>query len=107
MPDYRYYLEDYAGSSISEGQFPELMARARDWLENLERYCTVKPYGPDSRKLALCAVAEALQAWRRVQNCQQLSIGGVSVRYEPGSLSMQRKLLQAAAGYLEICRGVG
>ena len=63
MPDYDFYLQDYQGGSIPEADFPNLRAAAARWLEKLERCCRVTPYGSDSRKMAVCAIAETLAAW--------------------------------------------
>lgn len=106
MPDYGFYKDVYLGTSVSEVAFPELIARAKEWLEKIERCCRVVPYGPDSRKMALCSIAETLLVWYKKQNFTQATVGGVTVRYEKNDLPLQRQLVQNIAGYLEIYRGV-
>lgn len=106
MPDYAFYKDAYLGSSIPESAFAGLIARAQAWLDMLARRCRVEPYGPDSRKMALCAIAETLLRQQKRQDCQQLQLGSVRVHYESSRQSLQRQLLQSAAGYLDICRGV-
>lgn len=107
MPDYRFYTGEYAGSLIPEGAFREYIQRAGDWLQWLEGCCTVVPYGPLSRKMALCALAETYYRHRRRQFCRQTQVGSVSVQYEKDTVPLQRQLLESARGYLEVYRGVG
>ncbi len=105
MVTYDFYKNDYLGSQIPESAFPAAIARAEDWLSKLERTCFVAPCGPDSRAMAVCAVAETMELFRKRQQITQASIGGVSVRYED-SKSLQRQLMNNAGVYLDICRGV-
>ena len=107
MVNYDFYKNVYLGSTISEGVFPRLIARAEDWLARLERCCTVKAPGPESRGMAACAVAEALAEHEKHRFVSQASVGGVSVRYENSLHAMQRQLLGCAGVYLDIYRGVG
>lgn len=107
MPDYGFYKDVYQGTSVPENAFDGLMARAKDYMQKLERCCRVVPYGPDSRNMAMCAVAEKLHAWYKKRDFSQTTIGGVTVRYEKSDTSLQRQLLQTVAGYLEVYRGVG
>ena len=107
MPNYGFYTDVYAGTSINQAAFSELIRRAAQWLEGLERCCRVVPYGPESRKMALCAVAETLYSWRKRAFVEQSTVGNVSVRYEKSQVPLQRLLLQSVAGYLEVYRGVG
>ena len=106
MPDYGFYQEVYQGRAIPEAEFSALRVTADRWLQKLERCCRVTPYGPDSRKMAICAVAETLADWERKHQYLETSIGGVRVRYRQNDVSLQRQLLQNASGYLEIYRGV-
>ena len=107
MIDYGFYKDAYLGASIPENAFPRLMMRAKTWLENLEHTCRVVSYGEESRKLALCALAEVFYAYGGRQGISQTSVGGVTVHYEPDQAPLQRRLLQSVAGYLEVYRGVG
>ena len=107
MPDYQFYQEVFCGWRIPQSKFRSCMARAKAWLEGLERCCTVVAYGPESRKLALCAIGETLYSWARAGQYEQVSVGGVSVRYEKDRTSLQRQLVQSACDYLEVYRGVG
>jgi len=106
MPDYTFYREVYEGSRLSEPRFRQLALRGKEWLEKLERCCRVTPYGTESRKMAVCAVAETLAAWERKQNYLEESVGAVRVRYQKNDLPLQRQLLQTVSGYMEIYRGV-
>ena len=107
MPDYEFYTKDYEGSLLPEGEFSALRPAAVRWLQKLERCCRVTPYGPDSRKMALCAIAETLAVWERKHSYLEAAVGGVRVRYRENDLPLQRQLLQNASGYLDIYRGVG
>ena len=106
MPDYTFYQTEYQGSMLPEAEFSALRVPADRWLQKLERSCRVNPYGPDSRKMAVCAIAETLGNWERKHQYLETSIGGVRVRYQQSDLPLQRQLLQNASGYLEIYRGV-
>ena len=107
MPDYQFYQEVFCGWRIPQSKFRSCMARAKAWLDGLERCCTVVAYGPESRKMALCAIGEALYDHAKQGQYETVSLGGVSVRYEKNKASLQHRLLQSACGYLEIYRGVG
>jgi hypothetical protein len=104
---YDFYQNTYLGSALSETAFRSAAARAESWLAALERRCAVRADGPDSRSMAVCALAETLAALDRSRNIVQSSIGGVSVRYDRGGVSENRQLLQTAGVYLDIYRGVG
>ena len=106
MPDYRYYKDVFQGTVIPQSAFPGLIARVEGWIRRLERNCRVEPYGEDSWKMALCALAETLYFHGGKEGVAQTSVGGVSVRYAQGGVPLQRLLLEAAAGYLEVYRGV-
>lgn len=106
MVTYDFYQNTYLGSALSETAFRSAAARAEHWLAALERRCAVTAAGPDSRAMAVCALAEKLFAQDRCRNITQSSIGGVSVRYDRGSVSEERQLLHTAGVYLDICRGV-
>ena len=107
MPDYSFYRNVYEGDGLEEARFRALAQRGNAWLEKLERCCRVTPYGPESRKMAVCAIAETLAVWERKHEFLETSIGGVRLRYQQNDLPLQRQILQNVAGYLEIYRGVG
>lgn len=106
MATYDFYKNVYLGNVLSETAFPGAIARAGEWLAKVERTCRVSDYGPDSRAMALCAVAETMEHARKRNQVSQTSVGGVSIRYED-SKSLQRQLFANAGVYLDICRGVG
>lgn len=108
MVTYDFYKNTYLGSALFEDAFRQAAARAEDWIAKLERTCRVKPYGTDSRAMAVCAVAETMETFAGRQMIKSQSIGGVSVSYDTGSDGkLQRQLLQNAGVYLDIYRGVG
>ena len=106
MVTYDFYINDYLGSALTETEFRRLASRAEHWLDSLSRRCCMVADGPDSRAMAVCAVAEAMGENPGGRSVQQESIGGVSVRYENPRSGLQRRLLQAALVYLDIYRGV-
>ena len=106
MPDYGFYRDVFRGTAIPQTAFPGLVTRAGGWLRQLENNCRVVAYGEESRKLALCAAAETLYFHGGKLGVAQTSVGGVTVRYEQGGVPLQRLLLDAVSGYLEIYRGV-
>ena len=106
MVTYDFYKNIYLGSALSETAFGEAAARAQDWIAKLERTCQVAPYGPDSRAMAVCAVAETMEVFGRRPFVSQASVGGVSVRYETDPRLLERQLYRNAGVYLDIRRGV-
>ena len=106
MVTYQFYKDVYLGDLIREENFPQMLRRAEEWLEKIERCCRVVPYGPSSRNMALCSVAETMAAWYKKRDVEQASVGEVTVRYQKNDIPLQRQLLQNASGYLEIYRGV-
>ena len=97
------------GTAIPQKAFPAAAAQAAAALERICRIYTVAEHGEETRKLAICAMAEAVYAAsRRKAGMTAASVGSVSVRYENGEKadkSLQRELYQRAAIYLDIYRG--
>ena len=103
MADYDFYVNVYLGSSIPEKQFPKLAAQAASVLQGYERCYTVNCPGPDSRNLAICAMAECLQNHdRRIRG---INAATVSSRADD-ALPLERQLYRQARIYLDIYRGV-
>lgn len=108
MITYEFYKDTYLGTQLSENRFAQAVARAEQWLQKLERTCTVTDCGPNSRAMAVCAVAEAMDTFFKRQQVSRASIGGVTVEYADDSdKKLSRQLLQAAGVFLDIYRGVG
>ena len=112
---YDFYKNTYCGTAIPEADFPELMARAEDKLSCYERLYHVKG-DADMRKMALCAMAEAIGYFDAAQNGQgglrYASVGTVSVSgkgiYSQVDISLaaqEKELYRAASLYLTIYRG--
>ena len=59
MADFAYYTDAYLGTAIPEKAFPGMARRAEEALQRLQRIYQVKVPGEDSRKMAICAMAEA------------------------------------------------
>ena len=112
---YDFYLNTYCGTAIEAEDFPELMARAEDKLSCYERLYRVS--GDETmRRMALCAMAEAIGYFDAAQNGQgglrYASVGTVSVSgkgiysqldISPGA--QEKELYRAASMYLTIYRG--
>ena len=109
MADYEFYVNCYLGSAIPEKAFPTAAAQAAAALERICRIYTVAQCGEETKKMAICAMAEAVYASsRRKAGVTAASVGNVSVRYENGEhaeRSLQRELYRKAAIYLDIYRG--
>ncbi len=116
MPDYRFYIQDYLGSAISEEDFPRLCKRAGEVLTRYKRIYTVTEPESGAEKMAVCAMADALSGFEAVQNgeagaVQSASIGSVSVSYgAPTAVDISpkgqaRELYRCASLYLDIYRG--
>lgn len=102
MADYDFYVNVYLGSSIPEKQFPKLAAQAASVLQGYERSCTVSCPGPDSRNLAICAMAECLLEHEK--RTKGLAAATVSNRIE--QLPLAKQLYRQARIYLDIYTGV-
>ncbi len=111
-----FYRDIYRGDSLSEEELGHLLARAEDWLKALERRYRVTGDN-HSRKLALCALADALGYYEAAQNGQgalrYASAGTVSVsgkgiytQLDIRPEAQERELYRIAGRYLEIYRGV-
>ena len=111
MADFTFYTDVYMGELIPEKAFPGMALRAREYLQRLQRIYRVTVPGEDSRKLAVCAMAEAVYAAsKRRSGVTAASVGEVSVHYgnsESADKALQRQLYEKASIYLEISRGVG
>ena len=107
MADYEFYRNAYLGSQIPEKAFPEAEARAAAFLRYLQRHFQVDSSGEQAEKMAVCAMAEGVYNHEKRGNITSASAGSVSVHYRGGSeKNLRRDLLQRAAIYLDICRGV-
>lgn len=107
MVDYDFYVNTYLGSTIDEKAFPAAAARAAAVLEKYERCCRVSCPGPDSRGMALCAMAEVIHRYGSSRFVDSATVGSVSVRYNSrGSAQLEKELYRKAGIYLDIRRGV-
>ena len=111
MADFAFYRDVYLGSAIPEKAFREMAHRAREILDRFCRIYQVNAEGEDSRKMAVCAMAESLYTHSKHRGgITAVSVGEVSVRYE-GSLQsdrmLGRELYEKASIYLDFYRGVG
>lgn len=107
MVQYGFYTDTYLGRQIPENAFDECIARAKDALARFRQIYRVTGSGEVSEHMALCAMAEAVYAAsRRHGDITAATVGNVSVKY--GQVpSLTCTLLEKAAIYLDIKRGVG
>lgn len=106
MTDYGFYTAAYLGTVIPEKQFKRCMARAGEALAHFERIYTVTG-GAEERRLALCAMAEAIYTAANRSGVVSATVGSVSVRYlENADRQLWRELYDRARIYLNIYRGV-
>lgn len=112
---YTFYKEQYCGSALESGEFPEALARAKDYLQGLSHRYRVEGSERD-RNMALCAIAEAMSYFDGARNGQgglrYASVGTVSMSgkgvysaVDISPVAQERELFRAATRYLHIYRG--
>ena len=113
-----FYTTEYGGSVLTGAVLTEALRRAEDVLRRFERSYTVTEAVENGRKLALCAMAEAIHYFETAQNgkggLRYASVGTVSVSgkgvYSAVDISpaaQERELYRCAHTYLHICRALG
>ena len=113
---YDFYLNTYCGTAMEAEEFPYYIARAEDQLAQYARTYQVTGDG-NMRKMALCAMAEAIAYFDAAQNGQgglrYASVGTVSVsgkgiysQVDISPAARDRELYRAACRYLTICRAI-
>ena len=116
MVDYTFYVTRYNGSYIPESFFTEAVRDAQAQLDRYKRIYQVTARGPDSENMAVCAMAEALYSFARMQSgalAAGVSVGSVSSSMPQQALpdvtpqGQSRELYRCAQRYLEIYRGPG
>lgn len=118
MPDFIFYREVYGGSALGEDAFPECARRAREELEKYKRCYRVRGSEKDE-KMAVCAMAEAVDYFNAAQNgsggaVYYASVGTVSMsgkgvfsQIDLSPRGQERELYRCAMTYLDIYRGAG
>ena len=108
MVPYTFYKEEYVGDLIQEWNWPAACFRAEEKLEALERKYRFTPYGPNSRMMAVCAIAEQTAYCRKDWYITKERQGEVNVEYDPDAdKKLQKRILHSLEGYMERYRGVG
>ena len=109
MVSYDFYVSDYLGSLIPEKAFASAATQAEAVLASFARKYRVTQGAEESRKLAVCSMAEAIYtASKRNSGMSAATVGSVSVRYESqesAKKALLRELYQRACIYLDIYRG--
>ncbi len=113
---YTFYVETYGGCALSEAQLREAGKRAEEQLKLYERSYRVTG-DETARKMAICAMAEAIVYFQNAQNgeggLRYAKVGTMSVSgkgiYSAVDISpaaQQKELYRIASRYLDIYRGV-
>lgn len=113
---YGFYRDTYRGTGLTETEFPEALARAREQLHCYER-CYQVTGDENARNLALCALADAIAYFQGAQSgeggLRYAKVGTVSVSgkgiYSAVDISPKaqaRELYRIAGRYLDIYRGI-
>ncbi|MBQ4601215.1 MAG: hypothetical protein IJB17_06265 [Oscillospiraceae bacterium] len=113
--EYSFYLQEYHGSAVAQENWQELCARAQEELARLKRCYRVRGSERDE-KMAVCAMAEALDYFSLAQNglggMQYASVGTVAVSgkgiYSQVDITPEaqaKELYRCALRYLQIYRG--
>lgn len=108
MPDYEFYVNQYHGTAIPEGDWQGLGDRAAAVLDRYKRHYRVTSPSPAAEDMAVCAMAEAFQAFQNGGVVKAAAIGSTSVTYgdrDNSPRAREQALYQAAGRYLEIYRG--
>jgi len=93
---------------ISELFFPEVIARAEDWLGKLERQCRLTPYYPNGRDMALCSIAETMAADYKRRYLTESQVGDVKVKFfREDDKALYRRIYNNVSCFFDIKRGVG
>ena len=108
MVPYTFYKEEYLGDRVQEWNWPAACFRAEEKLAALENKYRFTPYGPDSRKMAVCAIAELTDMCRKDFYITKERMGELNVEYDPDAdKKLQKRILSSVEAYMERYRGVG
>ena len=112
MADYNFYTENYHGNSISGADWERLSARAEERIVRYENIYTITYFDTaNGRDMAICALAETIQALDTVQGngaVASVSVGSVSTTYANAggsASSLGRSALATLRTYADIYRG--
>lgn len=112
MPDYRYYVENYLGEDIPEGDFPRLIRRAQAELARMRDVYAVTPRPgldpTEANAMAACAVADAMYEFEQedaARGLTKVTVGSVSETYAappelcPATVALRAAHYRHEAGY--------
>lgn len=114
--DFDFYQSEYMMGDIpDEATFRPLALRAERQLQRYEQIYTVTAKGPKDRRMAVCAMADALYGFQQAMSgaaVSSSSVGSVSTSFKVPELDVSSKaqnkeLYQCACLYLDIARGCG
>ena len=115
MTDYGFYTGEYAGSSIPQDAWPSVQRDAGAKVAQYERIYTVTWLGANSRDMAVCAIADAMYAFERLQAeggaLQSASVGSVSESRaavsapDTSPVAQEREFYRCLCMYADVYRG--
>ena len=111
MIEFSYYINTYHGSAITEDKWNELALRAEERIKKYENLYTVTYFEEGNRDLAICAMAENINAYNEAKNggaVSSVSVGSVSTTYasvDTSEATFKKGLLSTLRTYASIYRG--
>mgnify|MGYP000764527257 CR=1 FL=1 len=114
MTNYSFYTVEYGGSSIPQDAWTDVQRDAGTKVARYERIYTVTWIEPSSRDMAVCAIADAMYAFERLQAeggaIQSASVGSVSESRAAVSARIRRprrrnRSFTAACACMPMCTG--
>lgn len=90
MTDYSFYTGEYGGSSIPQDAWTAMQRDAGARVARYERIYAVTWLEPNGRDMAVCAIADAMYAFERLQ-----AEGGAIKSASVGSVSESRAAVSA------------
>ena len=118
MPDFAFYREVFGGVALEEDAFLRCARRAAEQLDRFRR-CYQVTGDEHAQRMAVCAMAEAMDYFNAAQNgsggaVYYASVGSVSMsgkgvfsQIDLSPKGQEQELYRCAATYLDIYRGVG
>lgn len=117
MTDYIFYLGEYAGGSIPQDVWPDVQRDASAKVARYERIYTVTWLEPNGRDMAVCAIADAMYAFERLQAeggaIQSASVGSVSESRaavsapDTSPAAQEQEFYRCLCLYADVYRGCG
>ncbi len=98
--DFAYYEEDYGGIDVDSATFDRLKNRASMYIDKITGGRVIDP-PPESVKMALCAVVDAMNVNEQGGEVASQSVGSWSKSFSKKPKTDEQRLRDAALFYLE------